>query len=115
MSREATMNTTFIQTMTFRCTDAERLVEMATEWDVQQATSDIMGYVGMRMLADSDDPDRYMIVAEFGVVDPEVSAAEEALRSNERPQTQASIARLRALVDGEVEFHNYNEVYRTNP
>jgi hypothetical protein len=50
----------------------------------------------------------------FGVVDPDVSAADEATRNDERPETQAWAARLRALVEGEPRHHNYDEIYRTD-
>jgi hypothetical protein len=72
-----------------------------------------MGYMGARLLADRGDPERYVIVAEFGVVDPEVSAADEALRNNERPETQTGAARLREMVVGEIEYREYDEIYRT--
>ena len=107
------MNRNFTQTMTVHCNDEARLVEMAFAWDLQQANADIMGYAGTRVLADRDEPGRYVIIADFGVIDPEVSAAEEALRNNERPETQASAARLRALIDGDVEYRHYDEIYRT--
>ncbi len=55
-----------------------------------------------------------MIIADFGVVDPDVSAADEAARNNERPETQATAARMRELVDGEPEYHHYDELYRTD-
>ena len=60
----------------------------------------------------SRDPGQYVIIADFGVVDPNVSAADEAARNNERPETQAYAARLSELV-GEVAFHHYDELYRT--
>jgi hypothetical protein len=101
--------------MTFRTDDPDEILEMAMEWDRNQAQSDIMGYIGMKVLADRDDPGRYMMVADFGVVDPEVSASEEAQRNNERPETQASAARLAAIVTGEIEWHHYDELYRTDP
>ena len=47
-----------------------------------------MGYMGTRLYADREDPGRFLIVADFGVVDPDVSAAEEAARNNDRPETQ---------------------------
>ena len=50
--------------------------------------ADIMGYMGIRILADRETPGEYVIVADFGVVDPDVSAADEAARNNERPETQ---------------------------
>jgi hypothetical protein len=53
-----------------------------------------------------------MFIADFGVVDPDVSAVEEAARNNERPETQEGAARLRELV-GEIEYHHYDELYRT--
>ncbi len=107
------MNRNFSQTMTLRCRDEARLIEAAVEWDEQQANADVMGYMGGRVLADRNDPGRYMIVADFGVVDPDVSAADEASRNNDRPETHASMARLLELIDGEIEFHNYDEIYRT--
>jgi heme-degrading monooxygenase HmoA len=109
---EGFLNQNFMQTMTVRCNDPEVLVSMAAEWDSQQAAADIMGFMGTRVLADRDDPGRYVIIADFGVVDPDVSAVDEATRNNERPETQASAARLRDLV-GEIEFHHYDELYRT--
>jgi hypothetical protein len=44
-----------------------------------------------------------------------MSAADEALRNNERPETQASTARLREILDGEIEFHDHDELARTDP
>ena len=101
-----------MQTMTVRCDDPEALVSMAAAWDRQQASADIMGFMGTRVLADRDDPGRYVIIADFGVVDPDVSAVDEANRNNERPEMQAVGARLRELV-GEIEFNHFDELYRT--
>jgi hypothetical protein len=50
----------------------------------------------------------------FGVIDPEVSAAGKALRNNERPETQAGAARLRELIESEIEYREYDEIYRTD-
>ena len=108
------MNRKFSQTMTVRCNNPEKLIEMSMQWDLEQAMSDITGYVGMRLLADREDPGRYLMIADFGAIDPEVSAAEEALRHEERPETQASAALLAELVEGEIEYHNYDELYRTD-
>jgi hypothetical protein len=55
-----------------------------------------------------------VIVADFGVVDPDVPAADEANRNNERPETQAWAARLLALVRDAPEYHHYDELYRTD-
>ena len=102
----------FTQTMTVRCDDEDALVEFARDWDRQQAAADIMGYMGARILADRSDPGLFIIQADFGVVDPDVSAADEAARNNDRPETQEGNARLQELV-GTIEYHDYDEVYRT--
>ena len=106
------MNRNFLQTFTVRCDDPDALVAPAAAWDRQQATADIMGYMGSWVLADRDDPGRYMFIADFGVVDPDISAVEEAARNNERPETQEGAARRRELV-GEIEYHHYDELHRT--
>jgi hypothetical protein len=103
----------FTQTMTVRTDDPDGLVELARQWDVNQAAADVMGYMGTRILADREEPGVYVIEADFGVVDPEVSAFEEAQRNNDRPETQEWAVRLRELADGPPEFRHYDELYRT--
>ena len=72
------MNRTFTQTIIVRCDDEAKLVNLLEEWDLDQATTDIQGYMGTRLLADRHEPGQYVIVADFGVVDPDVPAADEA-------------------------------------
>ena len=108
------MNRNFSQTITVRCDDPARIIEMLKEWDLQQATCDIMGYMGTRMLADRERLGTYVLIADFGVVDPNVSAAEEAVRNNSRPETRAFAARMLEVIDGEPEYHHYDEIYRTD-
>ena len=108
------MNRNFSQTITVRCDNPEAIIEMLTEWDLQQATSDIMGYMGTRLLADREKLGQYVIIADFGVVDPNVSAADEAARNNTRPETRAFAARMQELLDGEPEYHHFDEIYRTD-
>jgi hypothetical protein len=108
------VNRNFSQTITVRCTDPEMLVGMLAQWDRDQATTDIMGYMGSRLLADRERPDQYVIIADFGVIDPDVSAADEAARNNDRPETQAWAARLLAAVDGTPKYNHYDELYRTD-
>lgn len=108
------MNLNFSQSIRVHCGDPGALVALCREWDVQQATADVMGYAGARVLADRDHPGDYIIIADFGVVDPDVSAADEAKRNNDRPETRAWAERLRAVVDGEPEYHHYDELYRTD-
>jgi hypothetical protein len=108
------VNRNFSQTIAVRCDDPAPIIELLKEWDFNQATSDIMGYMGTRVLADRDNPGQYLIIADFGVIDPDVSAAEEAARNNERPETQATAARMRELLDGEPEYRHFDELYRTD-
>ena len=108
------MNLNFSQMITVRCPDPAKLIELVEKWDINHASSDIVGYMGTRVLADREDTDRYVCIVEFGVIDPEVSAAEEAARNNDRPETQAWAARLRELVSGDPEYHEYDELYRTD-
>jgi len=108
------VNRNFSQTITVRCDNPEAIIEMLTEWDLQQATSDIMGYMGTRLLADREKLGQYVIIADFGVVDPNVSAADEAARNNTRAETRAFAARMQELLDGEPEYHHFDEIYRTD-
>ena len=108
------MNRNFTQTITVRCNDPSTLVDLLAEWDRDQAKSDIMGYMGSRLLADREHLGRFVIIADFGVIDPDVSAADEALRNNARPETQAVAARLREVIEGEPEYHHFDELYRTD-
>ena len=108
------MNMNFTQTITVRCSNPTTIIEMLSEWDRSQATSDVMGYMGSRLLQDREHLGQYVIVADFGVTDPEVSAADEALRNNARPETQAYAARLRQVIEGEPEYHHFDELYRTD-
>jgi hypothetical protein len=108
------MNRNFTQTITVRSNHPEEIVKTLVEWDEMQATQDIMGYMGTRMLADRSQLGVYMIIADFGVIDPDVSAADEALRNNRRAETQAWADRLLELIDGEPVYHHYDELYRTD-
>ena len=108
------MNRNFCQTISVRCDDPAPIIGLLEQWDLDQASTDIMGYMGIRVLADRENPGQYLIIADFGVVDPDVSAADEAARNNERPETQATAACVRELVDGEPEYHHYDELYRTD-
>jgi hypothetical protein len=108
------VNRNFSQSITVTSDDPAAIVALLEEWDRNQAASDIMGYMGTRLLADRETQGRYVIIADFGVVDPDVSAADEAVRNNERAETRAWAARLRELIDGEVEYRHFDELYRTD-
>ena len=111
------MNRNFTQSISVKCSDpakVEQLIELLREWDRNQAQADIMGYMGLRLLADRESPGEYLIVADFGVVDPDVPAADEAARNNDRPETQESARRIRELLDDEPVYRNYDWVYLTD-
>jgi hypothetical protein len=104
----------FSQVISVRTGDSEALVQLLADWDELQSTVDVMGYTGTHVLADRDDPGHYLVVAEFSSVDPDVPAFEEALRNNERPETQEWARRLLELVDGEPVYSHFDELYRTD-
>ena len=108
------MNVNFSQMISVRCDDPSVLIDMLQQWDVQQAASDLMGYMGTRLLADRERPGQYVLIADFGVIDPDVSAADEAERNNERAETKAWAARLLDVVEGEPEYRHFAELYRTD-
>lgn len=107
------MNVNFTQTISVRCNDPQALVDLMAAWDLEQVDNDIMGYMGSHLLADRENPGHYLIVAEFGVVDPDVPAAEEAQRNNDRPETQEWAKRMLEVIEGEPTYHHYDELYRT--
>ena len=107
------MRNVFTQTITFRSDHPETLIALAREWDSLQASQEAMGFMETRILADRDEPGRYVMIADFGVVDPEVSAAQEAMLNNERQQTQEFAERFRVVAKGEPEWNHYDELYRT--
>jgi len=108
------VNRNFSQSITVHCDDPDAIVSLLEQWDADQATSDIMGYMGTRILADREKLGQFVIIADFGVVDPNVSAADEAARNNTRPETRAFAARLLEVIDGEPEYHHFDEIYRTD-
>jgi hypothetical protein len=108
------MNRNFTQVITVRCSEPDKLIEVLQQWDRDQSQADIMGYMGLRRHADRDHPRAYHNMADFGVVDPDVSAADEAARNNERPETQETARRLRALLDEEPVYRHYDWLYRTD-
>jgi len=103
----------FAQGIRVRCADPAALQDLLAEWDAGQATTDVMGYIGTRLLADRDQPGTYLILAEFAEVDGDLTPAAEAERNNQRQETERWAQKLRALVTGEPEWAHYDELYRT--
>jgi hypothetical protein len=108
------MNLNFSQMITVDCPDPSKLLELVEKWDINHANTDIVGYMGTRVLADRERAGRYVCIVEFGVIDPAVSAAEEAARNNDRPETKAMLAAVNEIIDGPPMYHDYDEIYRTD-
>lgn len=96
----------FTQMMAVRAADGAALAALMSEWHAAEAGV-APGYQGSRLLADRDDPGRYMVVVYF-------SSFEEAEQNNDRPETQEWAGRLGALIDGEPEFANFDEVHQVS-
>lgn len=105
--------TKFEQGIWLKCSDPDGLVQLLAEWDAGQAATDVMGYIGTRLLADRDKPGSYLILAEFAEADGDLTPAEEAERNNQREETERWAQKLRALVEGEPSWTHYDELYRT--
>lgn len=103
----------FAQAIRVRCDDPEGLVQLLAEWDEDQAATEVMGYIGTRLLADRDEPGCYMMLAEFAEAAGDLTPAEEAERNNQREATERWAQKLRSLVDGEPDWVHYDELYRT--
>jgi hypothetical protein len=103
----------FAQGIRVRCTDPEALMKLLVEWDEAQASTELMGYIGTRLLADRDDPGSYLMLADFSEVDGDLTPAEEAERNNQREETERWAQKLRQLIGGEPEWTHYDELYRT--
>lgn len=103
----------FAQGIRVQCTDPDPLLDLLAEWDVGQSKSEVMGYIGTRLLADRDKPGDYLILAEFAEVDGDLTAADEAEVNNRRAETERWAEKLRSVVDGEPEWIHFDELYRT--
>jgi hypothetical protein len=103
----------FTQGIRVRCRDADALVHLLAEWDQLQSATDVMGYIGTRLLADREKPDHFTILAEFAEVEGDLTAADEADRNNQRVETEQWATKLRSLVEGEPEWIHFDELYRT--
>jgi hypothetical protein len=103
----------FAQGIRVHCDDPQALLRLLVEWDEGQATTEVMGYIGTRLLADRDEPGCYQILAEFAEVDGDLTPAEEAERNNRREETERWAEKLRSLVEGEPVWTHYDEIYHT--
>ena len=103
----------FTQAISFRSDNPDAIVELLTATDRDQASLDVMGYIGGTMLANRDDPGHFMLLADFAEVDGDLSAAEEADLNNRREETEKWAQAFRDLIDGEPEWIHFDQIYRT--
>jgi hypothetical protein len=103
----------FTQGIRFKCSDPDGLVQFMREYDVNSASADLMGFIGVRVLADRDVPGHYLVIAEFAEVDGDLTPEEEAKRNEQRNEVEGWWPRFMALMDGEPEWSHYDELYRT--
>ncbi len=94
----------FVQSVAVRTSNGTALQALMQEWH-EAESGRAPGYLGSRLLADRDDPTRFMLVVEF-------ASAAEAELNNDRVETQAFGAKLAALIDGDPRFRNYDEIRR---
>ncbi len=103
----------FTQGIKFRCSDPDALVALFKQYDAERASADIAGFIGGRLLADRDVPGQFLMMAEFAEVDGALTAAQEAERNNARNEADGWLPKLLNAIDGEPEWFNYDELYRT--
>jgi quinol monooxygenase YgiN len=95
----------FVQTIEVQAADETSLRDHVAGWHADQAGS-APGYQGGRVLADADNPGRFLIEVDF-------SSRQEADRNSDRSETAAWASRLRELVSGEPRYANYRVVWTT--
>ena len=105
------MRTRFTQTIRFKCANPDTLRELLQKYDTNQASMDVMGFIGARLLSDRKHPGQFMVMAEFAEVDGELSAAEEAMLNNDRNETTGWYEKFLEAIDGEPVFDDYDEIY----
>ena len=87
----------FVQHIRFKTSKINEIMTLMQTYDPTSAAGEPNAWV----LADRDNPDTYLASVVF-------STAEEAMKNNDLPQTQAFAAAMMALCDGPAEFHNYD-------
>ncbi|HEX9411802.1 MAG TPA: hypothetical protein VF986_08930 [Actinomycetota bacterium] len=89
----------FIQTLSFVARDEEQLKKLMDEWEKDAGAAP--GFQRTWILKDRERPNAYLVSAEF-------SSYDEAMKNSNRPETDAMAKRLFALVEGKVEYRNYD-------
>lgn len=96
----------FLQLIEVGDTDPQALADHITSWHREQHGT-APGYLGARLLADTDRPGWHVIEVDF-------SSAEEAQRNNDRPETAQWAETPRGLgTVADDAFRNCREVFAT--
>lgn len=93
----------FVQTIAIETEDVAPVRDLLAKWYENEAGV-APGWQHHRLLADRDRPGRYLIAVDF-------SSAEEAAINNDRSETAEWAAALSAMIAGDAEFVQYDEVY----
>ena len=101
----------FSQTVTVKVDDVDALLALVEQWDDLHASMDVVGYMGCRLLTDRDTPSQYMLVANFAVIEPGVSAREEAEKNNDRQETHDWAEALLRIALEPPSYGHYDEIY----
>lgn len=95
----------FVQTIDIETDDIQPVRDHVNQWHSEQAGV-APGYQGARILADADQPGRYVIEVEF-------TSKDDADANNDRSETAAWAEKLQELVDGSPTFGNHALVCTT--
>jgi quinol monooxygenase YgiN len=92
---------TFVQTISFSSSRFDEMQKVMTEWEAAQPPNSTPGFVGTKVLRDRDNPNAFMVVAEF-------DSYEAAMENSNKPETGAFAARMGELTDGQPSYGNYD-------
>ena len=95
----------FIQMMRVRAPDGEAVAKLMRGWDQAQIRV-APGVLGRPVPADRENPGPHTAAVYF-------SSYEEAMKNNDSAENQEWAAKFNAVIDGEPEFANYDELANT--
>jgi antibiotic biosynthesis monooxygenase (ABM) superfamily enzyme len=96
----------FVQTIRFSTTRFDEMKALNDEFDAQGG--DAPGFLGVKILKDRERDNAYMLIAEF-------ESYELAMENSGRPETDAFAKRMGELVDGQLDYDNYDLVDERQP
>ena len=88
----------FVQHVRFKTSNFDAMQKLMAEDD---SIKDAPGNPTYWVLKDRDNPDSYIVTVVF-------DSYEEAMKNNDRPETQAFATQMGELTDGPTEYGNYD-------